>query len=134
VTGFRSGLKGNRLLANGKIGSGRLISSEPTNTRINRRTVYKLTFEFTAEDGRTYQAVAKTHEPHHLQDEAEERLLYDAYNPAYAVLLDNLPGAPDIDETGQVYSADVGRSLRVLIVPGLALVVLGAIFLATVLR
>lgn len=63
IAGIRKGMKANRLLKNGITGTGKLISKERTNTRINKKTVYKLTFEFTADNGMTYNATAKTHIP-----------------------------------------------------------------------
>ena len=121
--GLRNGLKANALLATGKIGRGVLKSRQATNVRINNRTVYKLTFEFTADDGQRYKAVSKTHQPELLQDDAEERLLYHPTNPAYAVMLDNLPGAPDIDELGQIRPLSVYSAGLVLIIPVLAILI-----------
>ena len=106
IAGLRRGVKGNRLLHNGKIGQGRLVDKSATNTRINNRTVFKLTFEFEAEDGMTYQATAKSHLTENLEDEPWEQLLYNPRNPSDAVLVDNLPGAPDIDESGNIYAAN----------------------------
>jgi hypothetical protein len=122
VAGLRNGFKANRLLAHGKVGLGVLISKEATNTRINEQPVYKLTFEFTDEYGSHYEAVSKTHQPYVLEDEPEERLLYDPHNPAYAVMLDSLPGGPDIDEMGNIQPASLTRGLLVLILPVLTLV------------
>jgi len=65
---------------------------------------------------------AKTHEPEHLQDDAEEPLLYDPIRPSRATLLDHLPGAPRIDDMGQIQTQSPIRSLLVLIVPTLSIV------------
>ena len=67
------------------------MHQEATNTKINKQTVYKLFFEFTANDGKTYQVVAKTHKTHRLLDEELEALVYDPANPSNAVVLDALP-------------------------------------------
>jgi len=85
------GLQAIKLLEFGVIGYGVLIGKEPTNTRINNRTVYKLTFQFTAPDNKTYQAEARSHQPENLQDEAKEKLVYDINNPYNSVLIDSLP-------------------------------------------
>ena len=103
---------------------------EPTNTRINNQTVYKLTFEFTTDDGRRYEATARSHRPFVLEDEPQEQLLYDPYNPKKAVLLDSLPGEPDIDEWGNIQVANIGRSIRSLILPVAVVVINGLIFIA----
>ncbi len=133
IAGLRQGIKGNRLLTRGLVGWGTLISKEPTNTRINNQTVYKLTFEFTTDDGRTGEAVAKTHQPYVLEDEPKEQLLYDPYNLSYAVMLDDLPGAPDIDELGNIQAVNFGRSILPIVLPALVLIIHGTIFLFVIL-
>jgi len=112
-----SGFKANYLLSHGKVGLGVLRSKQPTNTRINGRTVYKLTFEFTDDFGNSYKATANNHITDLLEDESKEQLLYDPKNPSYAVMLDNLPGSPDIDDMGNIQVANLGRSIRSLILP-----------------
>ncbi|KPK96805.1 MAG: hypothetical protein AMK75_07860 [Planctomycetes bacterium SM23_65] len=114
--GLRKGFKGLRLLTNGKTGTGKLLSKEPTNTRINNQTVYKFTFEFKTDDGGTYQAVARTHRLEKLSDE-EEPLLYDPANPSYVVMMDSLPGSPRIDEMGQIRTGSPAATFLVMIVP-----------------
>ncbi|MEW6027421.1 MAG: hypothetical protein AB1599_09035 [Planctomycetota bacterium] len=115
--GIKSGFKSIRLLRYGKVGRAKLKSKTATSTKINNQVVYKLTFEFTAEDGAKYDAVAKSHKPELLEDEAEEQLLYDETNPEYAVLLDALPGAPDIDAQGRIQARGYFAGLPVLIIP-----------------
>ncbi len=88
---IRKGTKANHLLRYGKIGYGTLVSKNPTNMTINDRPVYRLTFEFQAEDGRTYQVDARSHTPEVLEDEPQEKLVYDTTNPAQAVVIDELP-------------------------------------------
>jgi hypothetical protein len=129
VSGIKNGLKGNRLLKFGKVTEGHLVDKEATGTRINKRTVYKLTFEFRADDGQRYRAMAKSHLPESLEDEALEQILYDPANPQYAILVDNLPGTPDIDEFGGIHTASFGKSIAVLFLPALVIVVHGTIFL-----
>ena len=127
--GLLRGVKANRLLFQGQLAWGELKSKEPTNTRVNNQTVYKLTFEFRTDDGGVYEVVSKTHLPQLLEDEAEEQLVYDPRNPARAVMLDNLPGSPDIDELGQILPTSFSRGLLPLILPGLALLIHGTVFL-----
>jgi len=115
--GMRKGVRGLRLLTHGKTGKGKLLSKEPTNTKINDQTVYKLTFEFVAEDGKTYQAKAKTHHTARLEDETEEPLVYDPLNPSYAVMMDALPGSPRIGEMGTIESRRPLVGLLVLVIP-----------------
>jgi hypothetical protein len=128
--GMSAGVRGVRLLGHGKVVDGVLVSKEATNTSINDRTVYKLTFEFNSENGQTYQAIARSHIPENLQDEAREQILYSPANPHYAVLVDNLPGNPDIDEFGQIYVTNAGQGLLVLVLPLLVIAVHGTILLS----
>ena len=134
ISGTKNGITGNRLLKYGKVAEGRLVNKEATGTRINERTVYKLTFEFAADDGQRYQAVAKSHLPENLEDEDLEQILYDPANPHYSVLVDNLPGAPDIDEYGGIHTGSFGKSVAVLILPVLIILVHGTIFLLLIRR
>jgi hypothetical protein len=120
--GLKDGMKANRLLAIGRQGMGKLIAKVPTNTRINQQTVYKYTFEFTADDGRRHEVVARTHIPMVLEDEPQERLLYDPYNPSYAVMMDSLPASPAIDEAGNIVDISPLRLLPVIIAPGLTII------------
>jgi len=126
IVGLRKGLRASRLLRRGKPGFGTLVSKEATATEINEQTVYKLTFEFTADDGETYTAVAKTHLPESLEDEEQERLLYDPRDPSCAVLLDNLPGGPRVDGTGNLQAAPIGGTLVVLVLPAASVIGHGA--------
>ncbi len=122
ITGLRKGVRANRLLTIGEQATGRLKSKVATGTRINDRTVYKLTFEFTTPDGTTHEAVGKTHTPEKLEDEAEEPLLYDPLRPSYAVMLDALPGSPRIDEYGNIRAGSAIASLLYLVVPAATVV------------
>jgi hypothetical protein len=112
-----AGLRAVRLLQSGQMAYGKLIRQEPTNTRINNRTVYKFTFEFKADNGQTYQATASTHETHLLQDDAEERLFYDPYRPEQATLVDSLPGRPQVDSDGNIAPVSFLSAIPYLILP-----------------
>ena len=92
-----------------------------TNTRINNIPVYKFTFEFIADDGGTYEAIAKTHLTRNLEDENKEPLLYDQYNPSYAIMLDSLPGSPGIDDMGNFQTKNYITAILSLIIPALTI-------------
>ncbi len=116
--GLRNGLRAIRLLARGRPARGKLVEKRATNTSINDRTVYALTFEF--HDGLIRRRMtAKTHLTARVEDEEEEDLLFDAWKPSNAVLLDNLPARPEIDERGGFRSLPSHRVLLTLLVPGL---------------
>lgn len=105
---FKKGIKANRLLRNGLQTTGKLISKKHTGVWVGSRRhgdakpIYKLTFEFTAENRQNYKAVTKTEKPEKLEDEAAEPLLYDPIDPSHAVMLDALPGWPRIDDNGNI--------------------------------
>ncbi len=122
TSGIWYGLKANRLLSQGRIAFGKLISTVSTNTSINNRPVLKLTFNFKDQDGLDWDVTAKTHEPEDLRDELEEPLLYDPNNPSIAVLLDNLPGSTEFDSSGNLIAASFWETVKVLLVPGLSVV------------
>ncbi len=123
--GMRKGLKARRLMSSGRLGHGRLRSKEPTNMRVNNQTVYRMTFEFAAEGGGTYEVVGHTHRTLDLEDEPEERLVYDPRHPSDAALLDELPCRPGIDARGN-FVAEGSRQYTLaalnLVLPVLALI------------
>jgi hypothetical protein len=137
VSGMRKAVKGNRLLSNGKQAVGVLISQEPTNTRINDQPVYKFTFEFTADDGEYYRAVAKTHVlerfagenikvsedliDEHNYETVKEPLLYNPIDPGDAIMLDDLPGGPRINDRGEIQS-NVPALIPSIIIPGVGII------------
>ena len=134
LVSLRGGLKANRLLRNGKLAWGELVSKEPTNTRINNRVVYKLTFDFQPEEGGHAQAVARSHMPEKLQDEQRERLLYDPFRPEKAVLLDSLPASPAIDLTGNLQPRNPTFAALTLLLPGIPLAGLAVLVYSLYLR
>lgn len=110
------GRRRNFLLQEGVLAYGTLKSKTPTNTRVNNRMVWELTFEFTARDGRVAEAKARTSMTDKLEDEPQEPLLYDPNDPSYAAMLDELPSRPQIDESGELTGRPVA-ALLVLILP-----------------
>ena len=122
LNGLRRGMRGLRLLKHGDGAFGTLKRKEATNVQVNDRTVYELTFAFTARDGQTYEMIAKSHHPERLEDERRELLMYDPGRPARAVLLDALPGSPRIDEYGQVRAGSLRAGLLVASLPVVTLV------------
>ena len=115
-----------RIIGVGRLARGRLVSKEPTNTRINKQTVYKYTFEFEDEHGATHQVTGRTHHTSLLEDEETERLIYNPAKPDDGVLIDTLPGRPTVSDDGQFSSVGV-RALVLMILPVGGIVVHGAI-------
>jgi len=79
------------ILKTGAIANGRLLTRESTNLTIDKQKVYKLTFEFTASDAKSYRVTVNSFRDQRLEDETYEKLVYDQGNPEKAVLLDQLP-------------------------------------------
>lgn len=128
--GFRNRPRALRILRWGRYATGKLIGTEPTNVRINNRTVVKNIYEVALPNGTTFQAEARSHLPGKLQDEAQEPLLYlerltgTGYD---AQLLDELPGRPRFDTNGNLTPAPLGLAISVSILPLLLLLSLAAI-------
>lgn len=119
IAGLKKGFKALNLIKNGHLAVGKLISKEPTNTRINDEMVYRYIFEFKTDSGRTFQVESRTHLEDVLEDDEQgERLLYDPYNPECAVTLDDLPGSPEIDSSGNFVATVAG--LKVLLLPAVS--------------
>jgi hypothetical protein len=97
-----SGWRRARLLQDGHLVMGKLVRKRPTNTRVNRRVVYELTFEFTGRDGRRHEMTARTSFPERLEDEKREPLLYDPARPSRAYLLDQAPSRPRFGTAGEL--------------------------------
>lgn len=121
VVSLYRGWHDTQLLQNGRIAEGTLAAKEATNTRVNGRTVYKLTFDFTTDLGEHRQAVAKSNQPQKMEDDTREQLLYHPNNPKQTALVDNLPGAPRINEFGEIQPAGTAGSIAVFIAPLLAI-------------
>ena len=114
------GIKRADLLRSGVLAMGTLKQKTATNTTVNKRTVYKLQFEFTARDGTRQHCSVNTSFPERLQDEAQEPLLYDPNKPSRAYLLDEVPSRPRIDDLGEM-EARPAAAMALLILPALVI-------------
>lgn len=111
------------LLRRGLVGKATLVEKHPTNTRINKRTVYRMVFSYQDEREQTFRVEARTHQPELLEDEAHEQVLYDPHRPGYATLVDHLPGAPRVDAQGRIVPGDRFKAFVALLLPALAVLV-----------
>ena len=123
LPGVWRGRKNIGLLTDGETAQGSLVKKEPTNVKVNNRTVYKLTFEFTDRNGQTRQAIAKTQLPEKLEDNRLELLFYDPNNSANSTLLDNLPGKQALTDRGDLQACGFWAGLGAVVGPFVALVV-----------
>ncbi|PHR95694.1 MAG: hypothetical protein COA78_29730 [Blastopirellula sp.] len=126
IIGIRKSLKGIWLLRNGKMGAGVLVSKEATNTSINKQRVYKYTFDFTADDGNTYQAIAKTHDHSKFAGETDledaehlegivEPLFYEPYNPSRVMMRDDIPGGIKFNDYGELQGSIVSLCFNLIL-------------------
>ena len=123
--GLLRGLKARRLMMTGEVTRGVLKATEATSTRINNQPVLKLTFEFDVPEGGTFQALAKTHQPSRLQDDARELIVYDPRSPGSAALLDELPCQPRVTEGGEFEASRPGLPTALyLLLPGVSVLTL----------
>jgi hypothetical protein len=96
---------------------------------VNNKPVYRLTFEYTADNRRTFQVVTKTHATEELEDEDHELVLYEPSDPSMAVVADSLPAGVRVDERGQVHQR--APLFTWLLLPALSLVGHGTYFCCT---
>lgn len=129
LPGYYLGRKARRLLERGNVGNATLKSKEGTGTIIGNRPVCKFIFEFQANGGQAHDVVTKTHITEDLEDEPQEKVLYDPLNADHAVLLDALPGSFIVDEQGMIQTANPVRALLVLLIPFATVVGHGAYLL-----
>lgn len=125
--GLRRGLRDVHVLTRGRAAMGVLVAKEPTGVEVNNRPMYALTFRFRTDDGAEHRGVVTALHTIPIEDEPEERLLYDPRHPEHVVVVDNLPGAASIDEQGRLTGGSAGA--LELIVPGLTVAILVALLL-----
>jgi hypothetical protein len=108
VIALRKGGQNVRLLREGVITQGKLVKREPTNTRVNNKTVYKFTFGFQDNRNRTHQVITKTHDVDDIGDEPTETIVYDPNDPSKACVVDALPGKVKFDARGEIVPHGLG--------------------------
>ncbi len=129
--GLRRGLRAGRLLAHGRTAEARLVDRRETNVTVNDLPLFAYTFEFEDDRGTLRRVEARSSMPWRLEDEPQETVLFDPFRPEQAVLVDSLPGHPDLDERGRFVEASPGRAVASLLAPAATLaVVLGLLALA----
>jgi len=122
LASLRRGRRDLRLLAHGKLAMGTLLGMKATNVTINERRVMKARFAIVTEQGVRQEVEVKTTNPEVLEDEPQERILYDPADPRRAVAWDLLPGATSLEAAGQIRAGNPFRALLLLVPPALAVV------------
>lgn len=88
--GIRKSLKAIYLLRVGEVALAKLVKKQETSAMVNNQIVYKMHFQFTANDKQKYTTICKTYKTYWLEDDELERLVYDPNNPQNALMLDSL--------------------------------------------
>lgn len=89
------------LLRNGILTYANYVDKEKTNVIVNDTPVYKLRFQFEDSKGSSHYVFALSHMVENLMDEPQEAVIYHPQQPDKALVLDNLPGKPYLNEEGQ---------------------------------
>ncbi len=89
--GIKKGIHSIHLLKFGISGFGTFLRKEDTGMIVNTKHVYKLFFNLKAADGNNYEVSCISTTPQNLEDEPEEKLVYNSLNPSDAALIDSLP-------------------------------------------
>src|SRR4029453_16109336 len=81
---LRRGSLSGGLLTHGRLARARLESTARTTMQVNNAPVYRYTYLFADDQGRSWQHAGKTHVRHLLEPGHQPRLLYDPQEPARA--------------------------------------------------
>jgi hypothetical protein len=117
LLGLRRSFRALRLLRNGVMTYGLLVSKKRTNVKINGRTVYKISFKYFDRQGGEYIYKLRTPVPYPLMDEDKEGLLYLRNKPSCAIMVDSLPAAAKLNDKGELEPVPVLRALFLMLAP-----------------
>lgn len=115
--GLKRSVRALKLLRRGILTKGVLISKTRTNTRINGRVVYKMSFRYKDNQGTEYIRTEKTPNPYFLKDQKEEKLLYLRSRPSYAIMLDALPASAVLNNYDLIESQPLLRVIFLMFIP-----------------
>jgi hypothetical protein len=120
VRAFVLGIGDVRLVGNGIVASGVLVSRKRTDAPYRNRPFFQLTFRFEDKGGTSHEVLAETYDPRRFapRDEAtaqggggtdgdenaevRTQIAYDPADPSKAQVLDFLPGRPRIEDDGRI--------------------------------
>jgi hypothetical protein len=118
--GFARGRKAFRLLKTGTQAQGKLESEVPD--RGSSLVNYNAVFSFMTDHGRICSLRQRIHVPASLEDKSRTVIFYSPDNPDDAVLVENIPGRPYVDEAGAIAFKEPVRLWAYLILPTMCLV------------
>lgn len=120
VGAFWQGRRALRLIAHGKLAMGTLLGIEATRVTVNKRPVMLARFAILTDAGARVEVEVRTTNPEVLEDEPQERILYDPTRPRSAVAWDLLPAGTSVDAAGQIRPGNPLLALLLLVPPALA--------------
>lgn len=101
----RKNIKARNLLLFGELTRGILKEKRATGSSVTinnvRYPIYHYTFEFDYM-GKKYEAQGKTHKGWLVEDEAQEKILFNPVNPSENVIYDAVPVMPQVDPQGNM--------------------------------
>ena len=106
------GMRNIRTLRNGEPASARVISSERTNTRVNRQYIYRIKVGFSTPSRGNVESVVRSRDPRHRIPDATLRVIHDA-GTGRTLLPEALPGRPEI--VGEEVVASGGSSVMAVL-------------------
>jgi len=120
---LKSGFSKINILKNGICASGNLIKSYETGTEINDCPVYKLIFQYKDENGQTHKTSIKTTNPDVLEDDDNEKMIYNPSKPSKSVFIDTLPYKTQLDHNGNFICESGGLgSILYFILPTVSII------------
>ena len=116
VYGWKQGHRARRLLECGVLGTAALKSKVVASSG-DDGTVYNFTFDFIAENGRTYTHTSSSKRDLKPEEGPGEQILYDPADPSCAILVDDLPAPVRVTEFGNLEPISSRRALLAMLVP-----------------
>lgn len=90
-----------RILREGTMGEATFSGMKPTNTTVNKQRVMKMSFHLQS-GGKTYTIHHNTHQTHKFFTDKPLKVLFLPHQPEKALLINSLPGSPEISEQGTI--------------------------------
>lgn len=130
LIGYLSGSKKLRLMRDGSSAWGLLTDRHPTNSRINNRRVYRLTFSFVDETGTRRTATDRSHRNEFFDDKVTRHVLWDPHSKECCIA-ELIAGKPKI-ANGAWQPIPSARLTLSFVLPAIAFAMIYAASLITI--
>ena len=122
LRGLRANMKQVKLLKQGRVAYGTLVSAEPTKFAVQEQTVYEYTFKFKPPNSnREHLATMRTHQGSKIEDEEQEAILYLPSFPDGGLAFDSLSTPLEVDGQGQLACTSPSAAALNLIFPSIGI-------------